>query len=101
MTQRFAPGAASAALLSLLLLCGCARTVATTWGFSSWYRQGAGSLGFGGAFETQRDTCLSQAGISDPAGVAVDSPQETAFIECMNAAGWCTEMWDCEKPGAS
>jgi hypothetical protein len=89
-----------ACALALAALCACARTSATTWGFSSWYRQGAGSLGFGQAFENQRNTCLSEMGITDPAQVAVDSPQETGFLQCMNAAGWCTQLWNCNKPGA-
>jgi len=89
-----------ACALALAALCACARTSATTWGWSSWYRQGGGGLGFGQAFENQRNTCLSQQGISDPTQVVVDSPQETGFIECMNAAGWCTQLWSCNKPGA-
>jgi hypothetical protein len=39
-------------------------------------------------------------GITDPAQIAVDSSQETGFIQCMNAAGWCTQLWNCNKPGA-
>ena len=86
--------------LALAAVFACARTSATTWGWSSWYRQGGGGLGFGQAFENQRNTCLSQMDITDPAQVAVDSPQETGFIQCMNAAGWCTQLWNCNKPGA-
>jgi len=92
--------AAYVALIACLVVCACARTSATTWGWSSWYRQGGGGLGFGQEFENQRSTCLSQMNITDPAHVAVDSSQETGFIECMNAAGWCTQLWSCNKPGA-
>lgn len=85
-------------LSSLALLAACARTSATTWGWSSWYRRG----GFGdmGAFEAQRSTCLAQLGTSDPASIQPQSPQETQFIQCMNGSGWCTQLWDCNKPGA-
>jgi hypothetical protein len=97
MTKRFATGPV---LLGVLLLCACARSSATTWGYSSWYRNG-GADGFMGAFEMQRNTCLSELQVQDTASIQPDSPQETQFIECMNAAGWCTQMWDCNKPGAS
>jgi len=91
--------ATSSALLAIACLCACARTSATTWGFSSWYRRFGGSGGWGEAFEHQRNTCLSEMDITDPAQVAVDSPQETGFIQCMNLAGWCTQLWNCNKPG--
>ena len=91
--------ALSLALLSLGVASACARTSATTWGWSSWYREGGG-LGDLGDFEAVRSTCLSQLSSTDPAAVAPDSSQETQFIECMNASGWCTQLWSCEKPGA-
>ncbi|HEX5067190.1 MAG TPA: hypothetical protein VFY49_13810 [Myxococcota bacterium] len=84
--------------LALAAAFACARTVATTWGYSSWYlREGFGDMGM---FENQRNTCLSQLQVPDTATLAVGSPQETQFIQCMNASGWCTQMWDCNKPGA-
>jgi len=89
----------AASLACAFALCACARTSATTWGFSSWYREGGGSLGFGQAFENQRNTCLSQMDITDPAQVAVDSSAERGFVQCMNASGWCTQLWDCSMPG--
>jgi hypothetical protein len=82
-----------------LLLLSCApRSAITTWGWSSWVRQGGG--GEMGAFETQRQQCLEQAGVSDPASVQPDSSAETRYLECMNGAGWCTTDFGCEKPGA-
>ena len=84
------------AVASLLLLGGCTRTVATTWGWSSWYRRdGAGAQS---TFQTQRSSCLSEVGVPDPAKILPDSPQETQYIQCMNAAGWCTQLWHCNKP---
>jgi hypothetical protein len=91
--------AATLTLLGIALACACARTSATTWGWSSWYRAG-GALGDLAAFQAQRSTCLSQLQVSDEAAIQPDSPQETQFLECMNASGWCTQLWSCEKPGA-
>lgn len=92
----------SAGLLFLLALlaAGCApRQALTTWGYSSWYRQGGGEMG---AFERQRRLCLEQIGAeADPAAVRPDSPEEDRFLVCMNSAGWCTEAYACQKPGAS
>jgi hypothetical protein len=86
----------AAAFLVVLALAACARTVATTWGYSSWYlREGFGDMGM---FESQRNTCLSQLQVPDPDGLAPGSRQETQFIQCMNAAGWCSQMWDCNAP---
>jgi hypothetical protein len=94
MKTRFALGLV---LVSILLLGGCARTVATTWGYSSWYRRGgAGAMS---TFETQRGTCLSELGVPDPTKLQPDSPQETQFLLCMNSAGWCTQLWNCNRPG--
>ena len=84
------------ALLALAAGFGCARTVATTWGYSSWYlRDGFGDMGM---FENQRNTCLSQLQVPDPAALAPGSTGETQFIQCMNAANWCSQMWDCNAP---
>jgi hypothetical protein len=87
-------------LLALLTAAGCApRQPITAWGYSSWYRQGGGEMG---AFESQRRVCLERIGSgADPAAVRPDSPEENRFLECMNAAGWCTESFACQKPGAS
>lgn len=88
-------------LWSMVLLCasGCApRQAATTWGYSHWYEQGGGSLG---EFEQQQRSCLAQIGAAtDAASITPNSPQEDSFIECMNAAGWCTNAFGCNKPGA-
>ena len=86
--------------LALLAAASCApRHAVTTWGYSHWYRQGGGELG---AFEDQRRRCLERVGSSaDPSAVVPDSPQENDFLVCMNAAGWCTETFACQKPGAS
>jgi hypothetical protein len=46
-------------------------------------------------------TVLDQIGASsDPASVVPNSPEESAFLECMNAADWCTDLHACNKPGA-
>ena len=84
---------------SLLLACATSAPL-TTWPYSSWYddRGGGGSLG---EFKAARQGCLAQLGIADPETVAHDSPTENSFLMCMNAAGWCTNAYRCEKPGAS
>jgi hypothetical protein len=75
------------------------RTAVTTWYYSSWFLEsGGGSLG---TFQAARSSCLEQAGIDDPAAVKPNGPEEVHFIECMNAAGWCTNAFHCDKPGAS
>ena len=90
------PVALFLALLALAGASACARTVATTWGYSSWYlRNGFGDLRM---FEIQRNTCLSELQVPDPSALAPGSPSETQFIQCMNAAGWCSQMWDCNAP---
>lgn len=79
---------------------GCAaRQPVTTWGYSHWYqRDGAGSMG---VFEQHQKACLEQVGVAgDAPGVAPESREENEFVECMNAAGWCTEQFECSKPGA-
>ena len=85
--------------VTLLCLSGCApREAATTWGYSHWYEQSSG--GSMGAFEEQQKRCLDQIGVADDAtSVVPDSPEENAFLECMNGAGWCTVAFDCDKPG--
>ena len=83
------------ALTACLAAGGCARTVATTWGYSSWYRQFSPGAGDMGAFEIQRNTCLSELQVPDPAALAPGGREERQFLQCMNAAGWCTQMWDC------
>ena len=89
---------ALAGCLALVALFACAQTVATTWGYSSWYqRAGAGDMRM---FENQRNTCLSQLQVPDPAALAPGGREELQFLQCMNAAGWCTQMWDCNRPGA-
>lgn len=71
----------------------------TDWGYSDWYQRGGG--GSLGAFEELPKRCLDQAGVAgDPSGVAPNSPEETAFAECMNGADWCTQAFHCDKPGA-
>jgi hypothetical protein len=87
-------------LLLVLSALGCApRQAATTWGYSRWsLRMGAGTLG---GFERQQRQCLAEAGVTgDVASVAPNSPEEDAYLECMNGAGWCSEVFHCEKPGA-
>ena len=92
MRSRLALSAAS-----LLLACASSAPI-TTWPYSSWVEKyGAGSLG---DFKRVREGCLAQLGIAEPASVAQDSPTEDQFLQCMNAAGWCTERYGCEKPGA-
>jgi hypothetical protein len=92
--------ASSVLVCAGLAIASCApRTAATTWPWSDWYREGGG--GEMGPFEQQRRACLTQVGISEPGAVAPDSSAENAYIICMNAAGWCTENFNCEKPGAS
>lgn len=83
----------------VLFAIGCGpRQAATAWGYSHWYdRYGGASMG---AFEKQQKQCLGQIGVADPADVVPDSPEENAFIGCMNAAGWCTQEFACEKPDA-
>jgi hypothetical protein len=88
---------AVAACLALFAL-ACTPTVATTWGYSSWYRRGSPGAGDMGAFEAQRNTCLSELQVPDPAALAPRSREERQFLQCMNAAGWCTQMWDCDSP---
>jgi hypothetical protein len=75
-----------------------ARTAVTTWGWSSWVREGGG--GEMGAFDAQRRQCLEQVGVTDPARVQPDSVTEDQFLQCMNGAGWCTTAFGCRKPGA-
>ena len=84
-------------VLALAALFACVtRSPATTWGWSSWYLRG----GFGDEdmFKGQRDTCLSQMDVKDPVSITLDSPAENGFVQCMNAAGWCTQLWNCNKP---
>jgi hypothetical protein len=75
------------------------RHAATTWPYSRWYeRYGAGELG---GFEADQRRCLQKVGAGDnPASVTPNSPEEDAFLECMNAANWCTDAFHCNKPGA-
>lgn len=76
---------------------GCApQQPLTVWGYSDWYRKGA--PGMMGTFESQRKACLEQAGIADPGSVEPNSPVEWRFVQCMNAAQWCTSAYNCEKP---
>ncbi len=90
-----------ALLLAALLLgvgAACApRTATTTWAYSSWTKKyGGGSLG---AFKKTRGECQEQEGIADPKAVEPNSEEETRFLRCMNAAGWCTYSFKCEKRG--
>jgi hypothetical protein len=87
-------------LLALALLLGCGTpTAMTTWPYATWYaRDGASSLG---GFERAHRSCLEELDITDPGGVAHDSPPEDGFIRCMNADGWCSNAYHCNKPGAS
>ena len=86
-------------LLALLLVaqCSCAaRSPATSWGWSSWYMRS----GFGNqrSFESQRATCLSQMGVTDPEQVELRSSEDVGFVQCMNAVGWCNQVWECRAP---
>jgi len=91
--------ALSCSILILVAGACAARMAATTWGYSHWHqRLGGGSMG---EFEEHQKRCLEQIGVGgDPASVEPDSPQEDAFLECMNAAHWCTNEFNCDKPGA-
>ena len=80
-------------------LWGCAQTASTTWGYSGWYREDG--AGMESQFENQRNSCLASLGLTDPSTVQVNSSQDNAFIECMNGAGWCSDQYQCNKPGAS
>ncbi len=86
------------AVLFVVVAACASSTPLTEWGYSDWFRRGA--PGEMGAFEQQRDACLKQAAIPDPATVVRNSPAENHFIACMNAADWCTAVYHCEKPGA-
>ena len=83
--------------LGLVAQWGCAvSSPATSWGWSSWYRRfGTGGMG---TFATQRNTCLHQMGITDPERVEVRSSEDVGFVHCMNAAGWCSQVWECDAP---
>jgi hypothetical protein len=84
--------------LALLVLSfsGCAHTPATSWGWSSWYQRfGTGNKP---GFESQRATCLAQMGVNDPDAVELRSSQDVGFVQCMNAAGWCNQVWECRAP---
>jgi hypothetical protein len=72
-------------------------TAMTTWGYSSWMERYGG--GERGGFEKARAQCLEKTNISQAANIASGSPEETAFLACMNAANWCTNRWGCNKPG--
>jgi hypothetical protein len=84
-------------LCSIIALCASAcapRAAATTLGYSHWFeRYGPSSMG---AFEQQQKRCLESIGAADdPAGVAPESSDERAYLECMSAAGWCAEAYPC------
>lgn len=83
--------------LFLAALCGCAgHAPATSWGWSSWHlRNGSGSERW---FESQRATCLAQMGVTDPEAVELRSPQDVGYVQCMNAVGWCNQVWGCRAP---
>lgn len=87
---------------SVLVLCigACApRQAATTWGYSEWYEQSGVSMKE--SFEEHQKRCLAKAGVAgDPTSVVPDSPEEDAFLDCMNGTGWCTNAFRCDKPGA-
>ena len=86
-------------LLAVVLaaLWSCAgHAPATSWGWSSWYmRTGMGSER---GFKSQRTTCLSQLGVTDPEAVELRSSQDVGYVQCMNAAGWCNQVWGCSAP---
>jgi hypothetical protein len=83
-------------LFLALAALGCSHRPATSWGWSAWYQRfGTGNkLGF----ESQRATCLSQMGVEDPEQVEIRSSQDVGFVQCMNAAGWCNQVWQCHAP---
>ena len=87
-----------ACTIATFLAIACApRQAATTWGYSHWYRQsGVNELG---PFEAQQKRCLEQiAASADPASVQPGSQDEDSFVNCMNAADWCTQAWHCSPP---
>ena len=91
----------AALLAPLLLALGCApRTAVSTWPYTSWYSKrgtGKGELGF----ERARRDCLEEASIREaPESLAPDSLEEQSFRLCMNDAGWCTNLFHCDKSGA-
>lgn len=88
---------ATCVLATAAISIACTQTSTTTFGYSSWFREGA--PGERGAFESQRSQCLEQAGIADPNGVVPGSPEENRFLSCMNDAEWCTSEYSCRKPG--
>lgn len=96
MNRSVLRGTAAAALFAAWFAWGCATPKPiTTWWYSDWTSKvGAGK----GAFEDARNACLAKLGISDPAAVESNSPEETRFLECMNAANWCTNAYGCNKP---
>ena len=86
--------------VSLVCAIGCGpRTAATTWGYSHWYdRSGPASMG---SFEDHQKSCLEQVGVAgDPTNVVPNSAAENEFFECMHDAGWCTQAYHCDSPGA-
>ena len=50
------------------------------------------------SFKSQRATCLSQMGVADPERVELRSSDDVGFVQCMNAAGWCNQVWECRAP---
>jgi hypothetical protein len=83
-------------VLGLSAQLGCSHEPAASWGWSAWHQRfGTGNqLGF----ESQRATCLSQMGITDPEQVEIRSSQDVGYVQCMNAAGWCNQVWQCRAP---
>ena len=97
MKQR-ARSALAVLVLALAAQWSCAgRSPATLWGWSSWYLR-SGIQGSMRSFESQRATCLSQMGVTDPESVEIRSSKEVGFVQCMNAAGWCNQVWGCRAP---
>jgi hypothetical protein len=77
------------------VLLGCAaKAPVTDWYYSSWVsKDGAASKA---SFEEARTTCLAQSGVRDPAAVPIGGETEQEFIECMDAARWCTAARGCD-----
>jgi hypothetical protein len=85
----------SIAIATAAVMMGCATTTpATEWYYSSWIAKDGMPAEIN--FDQSRKACLAQGDITDPAAVAVGGDQERRFLECMDAAGWCTAAHGCD-----
>ncbi|MGI9591703.1 MAG: hypothetical protein ACR2P8_10080, partial [Myxococcota bacterium] len=64
------------------------------WYYSSWISMDG--VATEASFDEARATCLARSGVSEPAAVEPGSDKEREFIECMEAARWCTAAQGCE-----